>query len=112
MGTIDPRARFSGAAAGYARHRPSYPSAIVDGILATAGVGPGDVIADVGCGTGILTRLLAERGQDVVGIDPNESMRGSRHYRLDTISYWSDTEMSEVVVTGAPSRARVIPCAS
>ena len=74
MGTIDPRERFSGAAAGYARHRPSYPPAIVDGILATAGVGPGDAIADVGCGTGILTRLLAERGKDVVGIDPNESM--------------------------------------
>lgn len=31
-------------------------------------------MADVGCGTGISTRLLAQRGFDVVGIDPNEEM--------------------------------------
>lgn len=36
--------------------------------------GPGDRVADVGCGTGILTDLLADRGLDVVGIDPNEDM--------------------------------------
>ena len=72
MAAIDPRERFSSAAAGYARHRPSYPPAIVDGILALAGVAPGDPVADVGCGTGNFTRLLAERALDVVGIDANE----------------------------------------
>jgi SAM-dependent methyltransferase len=71
---IDPRDRFSGAADDYARYRPGYPAALVDWILADAGVGPGDPVADVGCGTGIFTRLLAERGLDVVGIDPNEDM--------------------------------------
>lgn len=28
----------------------------------------------MGCGTGISTRLLAERGYDVIGVDPNEDM--------------------------------------
>jgi SAM-dependent methyltransferase len=74
MGHVDPRERFSGSAGGYARHRPSYPGALVEWVLAEAGVQPGDRVADVGCGTGILTRLLAERGLDVVGIDPNEDM--------------------------------------
>jgi ubiquinone/menaquinone biosynthesis C-methylase UbiE len=71
---VDPRERFAGAASGYARFRPSYPPALVDWVLAEAGVRPGDRAADVGCGTGILTRLLAERGLDFVGVDPNEDM--------------------------------------
>ena len=74
MDPVDPRERFAGAASGYARFRPSYPAALVDWVLAEAGVRPGDRVADVGCGTGILTRLLAVRGFAVVGIDPNEDM--------------------------------------
>jgi ubiquinone/menaquinone biosynthesis C-methylase UbiE len=72
--SVDPRERFAGVASTYARFRPSYPAAVVDWILAEARVLPGDHVADVGCGTGILTRLLAERGLEVVGIDPNEGM--------------------------------------
>ena len=72
--SCDPRDRFAGAASGYARFRPSYPDALVDWVVAEAGVLPGDRVADVGCGTGILTRLLAARGLDVGGVDPNEDM--------------------------------------
>jgi len=61
-------------AAAYGRGRPSYPPALVDWIVAEAGLRPGDKLADVGCGTGIATRLWAERGLDVVGIDPSEAM--------------------------------------
>ncbi len=71
---VDPRERFAGLAATYARCRPSYPASLVDWVLAEARVRPGDRVADVGCGTGILTRLLAARGLEVVGIDPNEDM--------------------------------------
>jgi len=71
---IDPRERFNGAADGYARHRPSYPDALVEWVVADAGARAGDPAADVGCGTGFFTRLLAARGLDVVGIDPNEDM--------------------------------------
>jgi SAM-dependent methyltransferase len=74
MDPVDPRERFAGAASGYARFRPSYPAPLVDWVCAEAGLRPGDRVADVGCGTGILTRLLAERGLDVLGIDPNEDM--------------------------------------
>jgi ubiquinone/menaquinone biosynthesis C-methylase UbiE len=73
-GRPDPRGRFNGAARGYARFRPGYPDALVDGVLSETGVKSHDPVADLGCGTGILTRMLAARGLDVVGIDPNGDM--------------------------------------
>jgi ubiquinone/menaquinone biosynthesis C-methylase UbiE len=63
---------FTGLASLYAEHRPSYPSAAIDWILSDL-VGPIRV-ADVGCGTGISTRMLASRAAQVIGIDPNPDM--------------------------------------
>ncbi len=74
MTESDPRRRFSAVADVYARYRPSYPAGLVDWILHTAGAAPPATVADIGCGTGIATRLFAQRGLDVVGIDPNEEM--------------------------------------
>jgi SAM-dependent methyltransferase len=71
---MKPTERFSGAAGLYERHRPSYPPELLDWITAETQVRPPAPVADVGCGTGISTRLLAERGYDVVGVDPNEAM--------------------------------------
>lgn len=87
MDPVDPRERFAGAASGYARFRPSYPGALVDWVLAEADARPGDRVADVGCGTGIVTRLLAERGLDVVGIDPNEEMLAEARAALGPAEY-------------------------
>jgi SAM-dependent methyltransferase len=98
MAALDPRDRFSGAAAGYARHRPSYPMAIVEGILAAAGVRPGDPAADVGCGTGIFTRLLAHRGLDVTGIEPNESLLAQARAEGGPARY----QRGEAEATGLP----------
>lgn len=74
--SLDGRERFRDAATAglYGRYRPSYPDALVDWILTTARAEQGSAVADVGCGTGISTRLLAARGLDVVGIDPSEEM--------------------------------------
>jgi SAM-dependent methyltransferase len=70
----DARERFSRAAGLYARCRPGYPSALVDWILGEAGLTPGARVVDVGCGTGIFSRLLDEHGLDVIGLDPNADM--------------------------------------
>jgi len=95
---MDPRDRFSGAAGGYARHRPGYPEALVDRVLQAADVGPGDPVADVGCGTGILTRLLAARRLAVVGIDPNEDMLAEARAAGDAVDY----RRGEAAATGLP----------
>lgn len=71
---LDPRQRFSSGAELYHRYRPSYPAELLDWLASSAALGPGARIADVGCGTGISTRLFAARGFDVTGVDPNEEM--------------------------------------
>ena len=71
----EPTRRFTGLADAYARHRPTYPKAAVDFILERCGLGPGSILADVGCGTGISSRLFASRGLRVIGIEPNPDMR-------------------------------------
>lgn len=69
---MNPRDRFTERANDYARYRPSYPkeciAAIVDGFIAP-------VVADLGAGTGISSRLLADAGARVFAVEPNAPMR-------------------------------------
>jgi SAM-dependent methyltransferase len=96
----DPRERFTGAAELYEKYRPSYPSALVDWILAAPGIpGAGDVV-DVGCGTGISTRLFAERGFSVVGVDPNDAMLGRARGAGGASRY----ARGEAAATGLPAQ--------
>jgi len=71
---LDSCERFSVTADLYERYRPAYPAPLVDWIVQAAALVPGDAVADVGCGTGISTRLLAARGFQTVGVDPSEAM--------------------------------------
>jgi ubiquinone/menaquinone biosynthesis C-methylase UbiE len=71
---LDPRERFSAAADHYKKWRPSYPVEVVDWLIATAGLRASAKVVDLGCGTGISTRLLVSRGLDVTGVEPNEDM--------------------------------------
>jgi SAM-dependent methyltransferase len=71
----DPLGRFTGLADLYARYRPDYPEAALDFIVERCALVPGSVLVDVGCGTGISSRLFACRGMQVIGIEPNAEMR-------------------------------------
>lgn len=70
---MNPLSRFSDRAEDYAQYRPSYPEATIDLIL--QGLLPPVIAADVGAGTGISARLLADRGVQVWAIEPNLAMR-------------------------------------
>lgn len=69
-----PSERFSARAAAYARNRPGYPSEALDALLDGLGPPAKLTIADIGAGTGIASRLLAERGATVLAVEPNHSM--------------------------------------
>jgi SAM-dependent methyltransferase len=77
MSSLPSVSRFHDRAADYVKYRPGYPRAAIDAIL--EGLGPAARLraADVGAGTGISARLLADRGVHVVAVEPGEVMRGS-----------------------------------
>lgn len=43
-------------------------------VLEEHGVLPGDLVLDLGCGTGKMTRLLAKQGYDMIGLDASPEM--------------------------------------
>jgi len=71
----DPTRRFSQRVEDYIRYRPSYPPDVTALLGRECGLRHGASVADIGCGTGILTRLLLEAGAEVFGVEPNAGMR-------------------------------------
>lgn len=63
---------FGSVAEAYDRFRPAPPAEAVDWVLGTAG----GVAADIGAGTGALTRQLARRAGRVVAVEPDARMAG------------------------------------
>ncbi len=68
------RLSFGSVADLYDRSRPSYPEALVDGVLEFAGAGESARAVEVGAGTGKATVLFAARGLDIVAIEPSLDM--------------------------------------
>ena len=69
----DPR-RFQDAAAYYARYRLAYPQRLIDRVSRLAGLGVGDAVLDLGCGTGFLAVPFAASGMTVTAADPEPAM--------------------------------------
>ena len=67
--------RFSGKAEIYKKYRPSYPKELFDYLYSDIGFTENSVVADIGAGTGIFSRLLLERGSKVYAVEPNNDMR-------------------------------------
>jgi SAM-dependent methyltransferase len=72
---LDSVSRFGRRAKTYAAFRPSYPPPAIDAALDGLGDPAKLTIADVGAGTGISSRLFAQRGASVIAIEPNLRMR-------------------------------------
>src|SRR5579859_1913516 len=69
------REGFERQADAYERGRPAYPPAAIDWLVAELGLAPGRTVADVGAGTGKLTRALLPSGARVIAIEPVAAMR-------------------------------------
>lgn len=71
----DPTRRFASRVAHYIRWRPGYPAEVIALLERECGLTSSSVVADIGSGTGLLTRLLLEHGNPVFGVEPNTEMR-------------------------------------
>ena len=78
----DPTKRFSSRVEDYIRYRPSYPPQVISWLAAECGLAPQSRIADIGSGTGILTRLFLDFGCEVFAVEPNAGMRAGAERQL------------------------------
>ncbi len=84
-----PTERFADRASQYASARPAYPDAAIDATLNRLGPPETLIAVDIGAGTGISARQLADRGVTVHAVEPNPDMRdaASPHPRIT----WHDS---------------------
>lgn len=93
---VDPRDRFTAGVRDYERYRSGYPDEVVHACADYASLAPGATVVDVGCGTGISSRLFARQGYTVIGIEPNDAMRASAN------NAGGDYRPGEAAATGLP----------
>lgn len=74
--------RFSNRVENYIKYRPGYPREILGYLVENAGFTSESIIADVGCGTGISSRMFLTNGNTVYGVEPNAAMRAAAAEQL------------------------------
>ena len=82
MSASDSTERFSSRVADYVRYRPDYPPALLDWLHHDIGVPTETLVADIGAGTGISTRLFLASGHPVIAVEPNAAMRAAAEHWL------------------------------
>lgn len=80
-----PKERFTNRVENYVKYRPNYPQDIVNVLKNSYSLTKDSVIADIGSGTGIFTKLLLQNDFTVFGIEPNSEMR--RYAENDLVQY-------------------------
>jgi len=91
---VEPKKRFSSRVENYIKYRPSYPLKIIDFLKEERILAKDTVIADIGSGTGILTKLFLDNGNQVYGIEPNKDMRAAAEKNLQEYTNFSSLEGS------------------
>ncbi|HET7451688.1 MAG TPA: class I SAM-dependent methyltransferase [Thermoanaerobaculia bacterium] len=93
-GGDDPRGRFSGRVDAYVRSRPGYPPGLIPLLEREAGLDRSQTVADVGSGTGILTRLFLEFGNEVYAVEPNAKMRAAAEAAFEGVPFFRSVDGS------------------
>jgi SAM-dependent methyltransferase len=86
MPVKDATQRFSSRVENYVRYRPGYPPELLELLKNECDLTPDSLVADIASGTGIFTRMLAENGNRVFGVEPNDEMRRAGERLLESYS--------------------------
>ncbi len=84
--------RFTGKAAVYAKYRPTYPKEILKILGDQIGFTKDSIVADIGSGTGILSKIFLDNGNLVYSVEPNAEMRSfaegdlARYPKFDSVA--------------------------
>ncbi len=88
--------RISQRVDNYIHYRPHYPQAILDLLKEECDLASTHAIADIGSGTGTLSRLFLENSNPVFGVEPDPDMRaGAEHTLRDYPNFTSVAATAE-----------------
>jgi ubiquinone/menaquinone biosynthesis C-methylase UbiE len=107
----DPIQRFSSRVEDYQRYRPGYPLEVIDLLRNDCGLKPESILADIGSGTGIFTRLLLESGNQVFAVEPNLKMRRAAEQVLSEFPNFTSVVGTAEATTLAPSSVDIVTAA-
>jgi len=82
MSAADLDRSFDQVADLYERSRPGYPQSVFERMLEFAGIGSSARLLEVGTGTGKATMPLAQRGLDILGLEPGQRLAEIARARL------------------------------
>ncbi len=103
--------RFSDRVENYRRYRPGYPAQVINLVHNIGGLESSADVADIGSGTGILSRLLLEADWTVHAVEPNTAMRQAAESDLGSFSRFRSLA-STAEATGLPEGSiAAITCA-
>jgi ubiquinone/menaquinone biosynthesis C-methylase UbiE len=74
---MDSKLLFSNKVDNYVKYRPMYPKEYFDYLVDITGISRFSVIADIGAGTGIFTKQIADKVKKVYAVEPNPEMRSA-----------------------------------
>lgn len=83
---MDSKQLFTQKSDHYALGRPTYATALIEYLFKEVGFNKNSVIADIGAGTGIFAKQLADFCDKVICVEPNEDMRRVAYDNLSTYS--------------------------
>ena len=106
-----PKQRFSNRVADYVKYRPSYPDILLDTLVDHLQISSEATVADIGSGTGIFSRLLLDRGLNVIGVEPNDAMREYAEESLGQFCNFTSVNGSAERTTLEPGSADVVTVA-
>lgn len=91
---MKPTDKFSGKADVYSKSRPSYPNEYIDYLFSANSLNETSKVADIGSGTGILSRQLLKRGLNVITVEPNDDMRRKAEQDLNEFEHFISIKAS------------------
>jgi len=100
---IDSTQRFSKRVGNYVKHRPGYPQAVIELLVAECGLTNEALIADIGSGTGLLSQLFLNNGNCVLGVEPNREMREAGERLLASVPGFTSIDGTAEATTLATS---------
>ena len=107
----DPTKRFSDRVDNYIKYRPTYPNEVLDYLKEKCYLTSKSVIADVGAGTGIFTKLLLDRGYTVYAVEPNAPMRDAAVEQLSADKNFTAVDGTAGATTLSSNSIDMIVCA-